>query len=89
MLKASLILSATMAFAYCLSYAWLLSHPDQVREWSRIMRPVGMLSWLFGPWTALPLALIRQVVKLRERMVTEAKQVIDEVRDGVPNVPIP
>lgn len=89
LLKASLILSATMAIAYCLSYLWLLSHQDQVEQWSRVMRPVGMISWIFGPWTALPLALIRQVLKLRHRMVNEAKQVIEGVREGTPSVPLP
>lgn len=77
----SLILSATMAIAYCLSYGWLLSHPDQVVQWSRVMRPVGMMSWLIGPWTALPLALIRQVVKLTTTMRQKADEVLAEVRD--------
>jgi hypothetical protein len=37
-----------------------------------------MLAWWFGPWTALPLALMFQVNKLSTRMKEEAKELISE-----------
>lgn len=82
LLRFSLTLSATMAIAFCLSYGWVLSHQDQVLTWSRVMRPVGMVSWVLGPWTALPLALIRQVVKLSKTMRDKADQLLAEVKEG-------
>jgi len=86
LLKASLILSATMALVYCLSYLWLLSRPTETDLWSETMRPVGSLAWLLGPWTALPYALIRQSKKLKVRMEVGARKVIEEVREeGMPS----
>lgn len=75
-LKLSLILSATLALAYSVSYIWLLDHPEDVEVWSRAMRPVGMLSWWLGPWLILPLSLIRQVLKLRTRMNEDAQALL-------------
>lgn len=67
-LKLSLIISATLAFTYTAAYLWLLMNQEDVVFWSRTMRPLGMVAWFLGPWTALPFALIVQVLKLNNRM---------------------
>lgn len=77
-LRLGLIFSGTLAWVYVASYFWLLAHPESVVSWSNTMRYVGMLAWWFGPWTALPLALMFQVNKLSHKMKEEAKELISE-----------
>lgn len=77
-LRIGLIFSGTLAWVYVASYIWLLAHLDQALGWSQTMRYVGMLAWWFGPWTALPLALMFQVQELSTKMKEEAQQLISE-----------
>jgi len=78
--RLALIVSATLAGAYCVSYIWLLFHQTEVTSWSSTMRPVGMMGWFVGPWTMLPVMLLYQGTRFSKRMVTEASNLILEIR---------
>lgn len=78
--RIALIISATFALVYCASYIWLLYHPHAAADWSNTMRPFGMFAWLIGPWTALPAMSLIQGHRLSRRMVTDASNLIAEIR---------
>lgn len=78
LLRLGLILAGTLACVYIVSYIWLLVHPDEILVWTNNLRYVMAISWWFGPWTALPLAILFQVKKLSQTMKEEAQQLISE-----------
>lgn len=81
-LRFALIVAGTFIAMYHVSYWWLLLHDDQVVHWSNSMRPIGAISWFIGPWTAFPIALSVQTHKLRNRIRTEADEVLEEFREA-------
>jgi hypothetical protein len=53
-----------LASIYCGSYVWLAFNFERARDWSALMRPVGMLSWLVA-WSmpaAISMRLYRKLV---------------------------
>lgn len=78
--RLALIASATMSAVYCLGYIWLLNHPQQGSEWSETLRPVGMISWVIGPWTAFPIALEYQMRKRARSMREQTAALLREVQ---------
>lgn len=79
--RLALILSATFSAVSCLGYVWLLNHPTRGGDWSATMRPVGMLSWMFGPWIAFPIALEYQMKRRAKKMKQKTAKLLKEVRD--------
>lgn len=64
-LRATFAAMGVLASIYCGSYVWLAFNFEQSKEWSALMRPVGMLSWLVA-WT-LPASISMRVwAKLRQ-----------------------
>ena len=76
-LRPALRVSAFLALVYHAAYWWLLIDPDS--EWSRIMRPVGIIAWIAGPWMALPLAVRSNAHRLADHMVRQARDVLPEI----------
>lgn len=63
-LRATFAAGGILASIYCGSYIWLAFNLERAPDWSELMRPVGLLSWLVS-WT-LPAALsVRLYSKLR------------------------
>ena len=64
-LRATFAAGGVLASIYCGGYVWLAFNFDRAQEWSAVMRPVGMLSWLVA-WT-MPAAISMRVWrKLRQ-----------------------
>lgn len=64
-LRATFAGAGVLASIYCGSYVWLAMNFERSKEWSALMRPVGMLSWLVA-WTlpaAISMRLHRELVK--------------------------
>lgn len=78
-LRSALWMSALLALIYHIAYWWLLIAPSP--DWSRFMRPVGILAWTFGPWMALPLAVRTNSLKLADYMRQQAREVLPEISD--------
>jgi hypothetical protein len=63
-MRATFAAAGVLAAIYCGSYLWLAFNFERTREWSALMRPVGMLSWLVA-WTlpaAISMRLYRKLV---------------------------
>ena len=80
-LSYALWITAVLAFTYNVSYIWLLTHYDRAADWSQVMRPVGMVSWLI-PWTALPLAMLRYVHRRADELDKKVTDAISDFSDG-------
>lgn len=64
-LRSTFAAGGVLASIYCGSYMWLAMNYERAQDWSAVMRPVGMLSWLVV-WT-LPASISMRVwSKLRK-----------------------
>lgn len=55
---------ATLALAYVAGYWYLLLNPDDVANWSYVMRAVSLLAWPIA-WCAPAVVMIRIAIHLR------------------------
>lgn len=60
-LRAVFAAAGVLASIYCGSYVWLAFNFERAKDWSALMRPVGMLSWLVA-WT-LPAVISMKVAR--------------------------
>ncbi len=58
-LRATFAAGGVLASIYCGSYLWLAFNFERSKEWSALMRPVALLSWLVA-WV-LPAAISMRV----------------------------
>ena len=60
-LRSTFAAAGVLAAIYCGSYVWLAFNFEQAKEWSALLRPVGMLSWLVA--RTLPAAISMRVYR--------------------------
>jgi hypothetical protein len=68
-LRATFAASGVLASIYCGSYVWLAFNFERATDWSALLRPVGMLSWVVA-WM-LPAAIS---MRLWARLFAAAKK---------------
>lgn len=56
---------AVLASIYCGSYVWLAFNLERAKDWSALMRPVGMIAWVVA-WTLPAVISMRLYRKLVE-----------------------
>lgn len=83
-LRRMFIIIAAMAWFYCVAYMWLVFHADRVEDWSNVIRPFGIMSWVMA-WCIEPILLVRyfrnSARRLHEAGVTAIREV--EEKTGV------
>jgi hypothetical protein len=63
-LRPTFAAGGVLAAIYCGSYIWLAFNYERAQEWSQLMRPVGMVSWLVV-WVMPATISMRVWAKLR------------------------
>lgn len=80
-LRATFAAGGVLASIYCGSYLWLAMNFERALEWSAVMRPVGMLSWLVV-WT-LPASISMRVwSKLRKAALDNVRNINTSASDS-------
>ena len=59
MVRKLFVTIGTLALFYSFAYWWLVFDPTIVREWSNLLRPVGIVTWLIA-WTIEPIVIVKQ-----------------------------
>lgn len=70
-MRATFAAAGVLASIYCGSYIWLAFNFERSKEWSALLRPVGMLSWLVA-WV-LPASISMRVWSKLLRSADEKK----------------
>lgn len=70
---------ATLALLYVGAYTWLLFNPDRVEQWSDVIRPIGVASWVLA-WCLEPIVITVDYRMKARRILEDSDRIIERHR---------
>ena len=80
-LRHVLFVEACLAMFYSVAYWWLAFNLELAREWSEILRWIGIVSWPVA-WIASPIMLIYWLRGQGKKLQENARRVVEETVGG-------